>query len=461
LWIGENDDQPYMTVASRAGAETYRIGSPEFEDALSWEYFDRFQGVASEAALREAAKALRMFAKKSGKRAQAFVRIGQANGFDYLDLGTSDRKCIEIRPGSWQVLASSPVAFLRPQGFLPLPQPVSDFPVDGLQQFWNVRRDIDFRLLLVWVSYSIQRKPTYPPLALFGPKGSGKSTLTECIQKLIDPTTASRNSLPGNEQDLAVALQNLWVFTVDNCQELPRAMSSSLCRVATRGTFSTRQLFTNTGEVRLALSRPFILNNLENVIRKDDLAERTLVINLQKPKPRLTEAQYWANFDAHRAGLLGSILTVVAKGLVELPQVNHEAAFRMADFEAWGIAVERALEWPTGQFRTDYGISQREAVRQSARNVLLAESVEAIAGSGWHGTATDLLRKLNGMPQVDSTDPTWPKDAVGLSKQLRAMTTTFADLGLAVSFSSTGRGNSRQRTIDIRMARSTQTPVAA
>jgi hypothetical protein len=48
------------------------------------------------------------------------------------------------------------------------------------------------------------------------------------------------------------------------------------CRIASGGACSTRQLYTDQDEILFAAARPVILNGIEEVITRPDLADRAI-----------------------------------------------------------------------------------------------------------------------------------------------------------------------------------------
>ena len=61
---------------------------------------------------------------------------------------------------------------------------------------------------------------------------------------------------------------------------LPSWLSDTLCRLTSGGAFSTRRLFTDQDEILLAAVRPVILNGIEDIITRPDLADRAILLTL-------------------------------------------------------------------------------------------------------------------------------------------------------------------------------------
>jgi len=148
----------------------------------------------------------------------------------------------------------------------------------------------------------------------------------------------------------------------DNVSDLPPWISDTLCRLATGGGFAVRQLYTDQDEVLFDAARPVILNGIEDIVTRPDLADRAVFLTLEpiQEERRRPEAELWAAFEAERPYLLGVFLDAVVKGLKRLPETRLEKLPRMADFALWATG-ETAL-WPAGTFWSAYCGNRDEAV---------------------------------------------------------------------------------------------------
>jgi len=130
--------------------------------------------------------------------------------------------------------------------------------------------------------------------------------------------------LPREDRDLFIAASNGHVLAFDNVSGLPAWISDTLCRLATGGGFAVRQLYSDQDEVLFDAARPVILNGIEDIVTRPDLADRAVFLTLE-PIPeerRRPEQELWAAFEAERPRLLGVLLDAVAKGLAELPRTK-------------------------------------------------------------------------------------------------------------------------------------------
>ncbi|MBX3552903.1 MAG: hypothetical protein KF697_10620 [Pseudolabrys sp.] len=193
--------------------------------------------------------------------------------------------------------------------------------------------DADFVLVVAWTLACLRNRGPYPVIVLSGEQGSAKST-SAILRALLDPNTAPLRALPREDRDLFIAASNGHVLAFDNVSGLPAWISDTLCRLATGGGFAVRQLYSDQDEVLFDAARPVILNGIEDIVTRPDLADRAVFLTLE-PIPeqrRRPEQELWAAFDTERPRILGALLDAVAKGLAMLPQTRLDKLPRMADY---------------------------------------------------------------------------------------------------------------------------------
>jgi hypothetical protein len=208
-----------------------------------------------------------------------------------------------------------PVRFRRSAGAKPLPVLVRGGPIDALRTFLNVRSKADFMLAVAWALACLRDTGPYPVLALSGEQGSAKSTFSAILRALLDPNVAPLRALPRGDRDLFIAASNGHVLAFDNVSGLQPWISDTLCRLAPGGGFAVRQLYTDSDEVLFDSTRPVILNGIEDVVTRPDLADRAIFLTLE-PIPeerRRPEAELRAAFEAERPRILGALLDATVR----------------------------------------------------------------------------------------------------------------------------------------------------
>ena len=192
--------------------------------------------------------------------------------------------------------------------------------------------------------------------------------------------------------------------------------------------------------------RPQILNGIEDIVSRPDLADRCIFLTLEpiSEENRLSEKELWAEFTEVQPGILGALLDGVSEGLRRLPQIELPLLPRMADLALWVTACETAF-WPEGTFMAAYAGNLEDAnallVEASTIAAVLKTMVEKkdqIADATrwswdaernvpqWSGTATQLLTALESIAD-DKTKKSkgWPGNASALSGKLRRVATVL------------------------------------
>ncbi len=345
------------------------------------------------------------------------------------------------------MIDNPPVRFRRAAGMQPLPMPVPGGSVAALRSFLNVQSDTDFVLVVAWALACLRNRGPYPVIVLSGEQGSAKSTFSAILRALLDPNTAPLRALPREDRDLFIAASNGHVLAFDNVSGLPAWISDTLCRLATGGGFAVRQLYTDQDEVLFDAARPVILNGIEDIVTRPDLADRAVFLTLE-PIPeerRRPEAELWAAFEAERPRILGVLLDAVVEGLKRLPETHLPKLPRMADFALWATACETAL-WPAGTFWSAYCENRDEAVEGVIDADPIAAGVRAVMATRteWTGTASDLLGALAEMAgERVAKSKTWPDSPRALAGRLRRAATFLRKIGIEIGFDREGRARTR------------------
>ena len=427
--------------------ETWPIRAKGFRRWLARRFFEQTGGAPSSEALQSALNVIEAKAHFDAPERQVHIRVGGLDGRLYLDLGDETWRAVEIEASGWRVIDNPPVRFRRASGMKPLPMPVGGGSVATLRSFLNVQTDADFVLVVAWALACLRNHGPYPVIVLSGEQGSAKSTFSAILRALIDPNTAPLRALPREDRDLFIAASNGHVLAFDNVSGLPAWISDTLCRLATGGGFAVRQLYSDQDEVLFDAARPVILNGIEDIVTRPDLADRAVFLTLE-PIPedrRRPERELWAAFEDERPRILGVLLDAVATGLAELPRTKLDKLPRMADFALWATACETAL-WPQGTFWSAYCGNRDDAVEGVIDADPIAAAVRAVMTmrTEWTGTASDLLGALAEMVgERVAKSKTWPDSPRALAGRLRRAATFLRKIGIDIGFEREGRARTR------------------
>jgi hypothetical protein len=303
--------------------ETWPLRGKRFQAWLRQQYYERTWDAPSPAALNAALNVLEAQAQSDGPQRNVSLRLAEQDGLIYLDLADEFWRCIEIDANGWRIAEDPPVRFRRSAGMQPLPLPVRGRSIEALAPFLNLASDNDFVLVVGWLLGALRAGGPYPVLAIAGEQGSAKTVLSNLLR-----------ALPRDERELFIVAGNGHVPAFDNVSGLPPWLSDTLCRLASGSAFSARRLFTDQDEILFAAARPIILNGIEEVITRPDLADRAILLTLAPiaERHRRPEIALWREFELARPRILGALLDAAAHGLRMLPQVRLRRLPRMADF---------------------------------------------------------------------------------------------------------------------------------
>ena len=240
---------------------------------------------------------------------------------------------------------------------------------------------------------------------------------------------------------------------------MPAWLSDALCRLTSGGSFAVRQLYTDDEEVLFKAARPMLLNGIEDVIRRSDLAARTIFLTLEPigEEQRRSESELWRGFELARPRILAALLDAAAHGLRAVGSVKLSRLPRMADFALWATACETGL-WPAGAFTRAYAVNRKAAIEDMIDIDPVAAWVRSLMTehSVWTGSAADLLRISAERTSQTGDNFGWPRNPRALAGHLRRAQTFLRALGIEITFHREGRAGSRV----IRMCKSLENSVS-
>ena len=429
-------DTAYADLDADGHRETWPVRSHGFRRWIRHRYFEAHGGAPSSGALRSTLDTIEAQGLFGAERRQVFQRVGAHDQQVYLDLGNRKWQAVEVDADGWRVLDRPPVRFARAPTMRPLPTPVRGGRIEDLRQYLNVESDEDFALVHGWLLGALRAAGPYPVLVLHGEHGSAKSWAVRILRALIDPDVAPLRSAPRSERDLFVTAGNCHVVALDNLSTISRRLSDALCRLSTGGAFATRQLFTDTSEVVINATRPVILNGIDRIVTRGDLADRAILLDLPviPDAKRVTEEALWAQFEQDRPGILGALLNAVSTGINALPDISLGRVPRMADFAKWITACEAPKNRRV--FLDAYKRNRAEA----HWSMLDADPVASVIRqwmadkTSWKGEPTELYEELSRIAaRTGMRARGWPANGQALSRQLNRLSSTLRPVGIVVT----------------------------
>jgi hypothetical protein len=281
-----------------------------------------------------------------------------------------------------------------------LPAPSIIDPKRGIARLKEVLCLPDERDLIVIVAWELAALACRPPftvLVFLSEPGSTKTSAAFVARSLIDPNAAPLRAKPKDLHEIFVAAVHSRVVAYNNLSHVPDWLSDAICVVSEGSGESQRELFTNADESLIVACAPFLITSIENVIRRGDLAQRTLYVHLANVSDtqRVTEEEFKLGFRRAHADILGALCSAVAHGLLTEKTLKIGALPRMATFYKWATACEGAL-WPKGTFAAAFEANALGATEDVIESDKAAFQLRLfmIERGEWNGTATQLLVEL-------------------------------------------------------------------
>lgn len=425
-----HDDQgkTYITVSDKNGRQaTLLIRSDQCGQFIRKTFYEKTKRGLEKRQFEKITTTLDAQASFDGRLEEACLRVGRTDtGGIEIDIGDDTGKVIRVEANKKLKLAKPSLKFIRPKGFGALAFDESKPDFDRLWEFINVEDEADRALLACWCLMAFNPDGPFPLLVLQGEQGSAKTTATRMLRALLDPGIGETRSLPSKEQDLFIAAQGNWIPSFDNLSGMRHEMSNALCRLSTGGAFATRQLYTDGGEIVHEAKRPVILNGIDDLVTKPDLASRSVIIQLPviKPGQRRDSETLQKEYAEARPSILAGLLAALKTALERHPDVFLKEAPRLADFARFATASEPAFGFDDGvvvkalmNSQTD---AQRNALELDPVAVRILEHFKGHnCGDPIEGTASEIMEQLEG-----SSNPpqNWPRTASHFSQHLSRIT---------------------------------------
>jgi hypothetical protein len=419
----------YVQVTRRGKEETLLVGSDTYARLLRVRYRKAHHQVAKGEWIRNAIDQLIATAIEEGEEIPVYVRIAYLNGKLYIDLVDRERNIVEVDADGFRIIKEAPVRFLRTDRMLALPIPQPGGKLEDLRQFVNIE-DQDFPLLIGAIIGALHPTGPYPIVSLIGGDGRAKTCLAIVLLMLVDPSIVKGCSPPEKNEDLILAVQQKWIYFIDNLDEIKGWLSDSLCRLSTGGTTERRTLYKNSDTSFFRAKRPVILTSIKDVVTAPDLNSRTLKFDLPRVGNHKLEAELWADFEKARPQILGALYTAVSAAIKNLPHTKLDNLPRLADFCLWVQAAESATGLKQGSILETYR-QAREAAVSELLSADVAQKVLAFATpEGWQGTGKELAIALELLFARD-------RDIQDFVSELRSIQTALDSQGVLIGFRKT------------------------
>lgn len=287
------------------------------------------------------------------------------DGLEYF-MADSSRRVVRIADGKWSFSTEPQFKFLSTKAFDSQVEAKrsKENLIDLLQPLVNLRGD-DLLLFAIWLVQAFSCGSHYG-IMLSAERGSGKSSLTRTINKIVDPSEVDTTLMQRKLEDFQNYLANHYLVCFDNVREIPKEYSDTLCAAITGTTVAKRQLFKDRDEVLLKLHNIVVMNGIGIFPKESDLAERFLLFELKKIKPENAISEYDLKrlMVRNRPLILGCIFDILAKTTQIIGTINPKKPTRLVDAYTEMLAIAIGM-----------GISEQEFHRLIMQNIAKVEAM--------------------------------------------------------------------------------------
>ncbi|MBK9386431.1 MAG: hypothetical protein IPN34_16590 [Planctomycetes bacterium] len=435
--------------------ETHRLSSTEFNRWIrhrAWKELGEAPGTAT---VETAILALEAQALFEGARRELHLRVCRTDDGLWYDLADSEWRAVHITPAGWNIVERPPILFRRYAKTQAQHAPIRGGSLELLRRHLGIRDERSWRLVVVWLLAAFIPGSPRCGLILTGEQGTAKSSRTRMLRRALDPCFTELLPVPENVLELAQSAMHGWLLAFDNLSKLSIGISDALSRIITGDGNEKRKLFTDEEDVLWAYRRIVVLNGIGSFATRPDLLERSIKIELEpfSDGQRIPEEVVFQRFAADLPQILGAVFDALVKVLAILPSVDAPDGIRMMDFAKIGVAVEKSLGWPNGEFvvamRGDADSKVEDAVEDSVVAQALIRLGEESESKGWRGTSTELLTLLKKTMEAEESthSKSWPKSAAGLSSELKRIAPVLRRLGITIDANRGGHAGTRDKVI--------------
>ena len=432
----------YMRVRNGPALVTMPIKSRTFREWISNLMWINEEKVPGTEGVMGASRVLKGMARFQGDEHRLYNRVAPAPDGVWLDMCDPDWRAIHVTADGWRIVDEPPILFKRYSHQKPLPEPKTPGDPFLFLEFVNIPIEDETTRLVVLVAAISYLIPDIPHiiLVLYGIQGSGKTLLFKLLRDLIDPSAIGVLTVPRDERERVQQLAHHWCAFYDNINRFPDWISDTMCRAATGGGFSKRELYTDDDDIIYNFRRCVGLNGINIAAQRGDLLDRSLLVGLKNipEEKRETEEDLLARFQDARPYILGGFLDALVKAIQVYPSVNSQRLFRMADFTRWGCAIAMALKYTESEFLEAYGQKVRDQIKEAAHAsavaTVLLDYMEGLPK--WKGTPSALYGFLNAHAKtmgVSTRQKEWPKAPHSLSRKLNELAPSLKALGWEVT----------------------------
>ncbi len=365
-----NTDEVFAVIELNSHVEAINLSSQRAIDWLTYEFTESLDSTKLHSKDFFKTILYSIIAKariEKTNKEKIYNRIAQLKEEIWYDLGRDDRKGVKITSkGVYGVTLDSKSPIFRRNQSLQEQIAPRDYDehknaLDGLVNLFKIQDKDRLVFKVHLISLFLEGYPM-PIIAIGGPSGSFKTTMTGFIKRIVDPSGILKednvSSFQEKSDDMIIHLNNRYLASFDNVSYISKEQSNIFCRAITGNSYTKRKLYRDDEETVLSFMRKIVLNGIVPNLDYDDLQSRLIFYERKTPDPkiRITEEQLNEKFNELLPYVLGEIFHTLSKSLswYKLLKLDIKPDDRMTDFEVWGEIISRVMGVPNNDFLNAY-----------------------------------------------------------------------------------------------------------
>jgi len=453
------DDSAWVKFKKGTVIQVVPVSNRFFRSYVREIAYDRLGLQLSKDTVEEIIEQIESRAICTGKQYNLKIRVAKVKTGFFYDLGND---VVIIAENTWGVLPQTPILFKRHSHAKEQVTPIKGGSFEKFFDFVNIKSPKDKILLTTAIISGFIENIAHPIVAINGVKGSAKSSLAKKIVRLLDPSKIEDITM-GRIDQLCQTADHRWVLSFDNLSYIKNEQSDFLCKLVTGTGFSTRKLYTDDEDIIRQLRRFIVINGVSLVVKRPDLLDRCIIINLEKisDEERKTDEEVNKAFEEALPFILGSCFDILSRAIKIYPSLNITKLPRLADFALWGCAISIAMGHTAEDFLSAYAQNveeqNSEAINSSPLAMVLLKYLKN--QNKLEGTPTEVFNTLKTchFSILNETDKEQiPKNVISFSKRLREIKPNLEAYGYIVEES---KGVERHIVIYSKAQQATVLPV--
>jgi hypothetical protein len=387
-------------------------------------------------------RVLDMLAHESGEVRELHTRAAFHEGAVFYELAPG--RVVRIDEKGWDIDPDPPVYFRAVKNLKALPDPVEGGKLEDITAWVNLKSPKDKRLFLTHITMTALAHVQRYILQATGVMGSGKSTASRVVKRLLDPT--ANEAVTIDKRDFLQKAAHCYVLVLDNQNYFPEWFQDTLGRLVTGESDSKRVLYTDEDDLIWSMMRAVVLNGINPPSDRSDVQDRTLPIELDRlPKEgRLPEDDFWMKFYMKHPELLGAVFTALSGALRERHNITLDEKPRLADWGLYAASLYKDQGWGVDQFVEDWETVEKNQQQGTLDGSIVAQVIISYMKN--HDRVEQPAAKLHATLEDHaeddfdlSRDKTWPKTGRTLWKRIREVTPLLEAHGIRAYRSSSNK----------------------